>query len=186
MNNVERTAGRFIAAPEILTQRLILRAHRRDDFDAVAEMWANEEVVRFISGRPYSRSESWSRLIRFGGHWQIMGFGSWAVEDRATGSYLGSLGFSEYMREMTPSVEGIPEAGWALAPSAQGQGLAFEAMVAVLDWADEHLSSDKTVALFAPDNTRSIRLAEKCGYVRSGTTTLAEELTLVMERRRRG
>ena len=61
------------AAPTLETPRLALRAHRRDDFAACAAMWADPEVVRHIGGRTFSAEESWSRLLRYGGLWTLLG-----------------------------------------------------------------------------------------------------------------
>jgi RimJ/RimL family protein N-acetyltransferase len=65
-------------APTIETERLILRAHRKDDYLALAAMWAESQVGQFILGRPATAEESWHRLLRYAGHWSLMGFGFWA------------------------------------------------------------------------------------------------------------
>ena len=59
MNNPQATV-----APVIETQRTILRAHRLEDFDAYAAMWADPVVTRFIGGKPRTREESWMRFLR--------------------------------------------------------------------------------------------------------------------------
>jgi RimJ/RimL family protein N-acetyltransferase len=61
--------------PVIETQRLILRGHRLEDFDALAAMWADPHVARFIGGKPATQEESWARLLRYAGHWRLLGFG---------------------------------------------------------------------------------------------------------------
>ncbi len=50
--------------PTLETARLTLRPHRLDDFDAHAALWADEDVVRFITGVPSTREQSWSRMLR--------------------------------------------------------------------------------------------------------------------------
>lgn len=62
-----------MTAPTLETERLILRPHRVQDFEAVAALWAEPEVVRFISGTPSAPEESWARLLRYIGHWQALG-----------------------------------------------------------------------------------------------------------------
>ena len=76
---------------------------------------------------------------------------------------VGEIGFSEFKREIEPSFEGIPEAGWVLASTAQGQGYASEAVSAVLAWGDRKFAGP-TVCIINPENTASIRVALKCGY----------------------
>ncbi len=171
-------------APELLTERTRLRGHRVSDFDALARMWSNEDVVRYISGKPSTRQESWARLLRYVGHWHLLGFGYWAIEDRHTGEYLGELGFADFKREMTPSLDGVPEAGWLLAPEAQGQGIATEALAAVLRWADGNFVSDRIAAIVDPVHKRSIRLAERCGFTLQGAATVAGTRAVLMSRQR--
>ena len=66
----------------IETERLILRPHRLEDEENVARLWADPQVVRFIC-QPSTRQESWSRLLRYAGHWGFFGYGYFAVEERA-------------------------------------------------------------------------------------------------------
>jgi RimJ/RimL family protein N-acetyltransferase len=174
----------LIVAPEILTERTRMRAHRVEDFAAMTAMWAEEAVVRFILGRPSAPSETWSRLLRYMGHWQALGFGYWAVEDRETGEYLGDTGFADYQREISPPLGNVPEAGWALVSSAHGKGLATEIVKAAHDWADRNFLGEHTVAIFDPTHEGSVRVAEKCGYVRSHDAIFLEKPTLVMQRTR--
>lgn len=168
--------------PVLDTTRLRLRPHTTDDLDAVASMWADERVVRYINPKPSTRSESWTRLLRYIGHWHARPYGYWVIEDRETGGYLGETGFSDFKRDMTPSIEGMPEIGWVLIPDAHGRGIATEAVAAVLSWGDQELESDKTVCLFDPENAASIRVAEKNGYSVMCNTVLLDLPTLIMER----
>ena len=150
--------------PIIETERLILRGHRKEDFRECAEMWAHPDVVRYIGGRPFSGEEVWARLLRYVGHWEWMGYGFWAIEEKATGAFAGELGFAEVKREMEHPIQGVPKIGWVLAPRTHGQGYATEAVRAVVVWGDRHFDSARTVCLIHPDNLRSVHVAEKCGY----------------------
>lgn len=147
------------------TARLVLRPHRLDDFDASAALWREPEIVRYISGKPSTREQSFTRLLRYAGHWCLLGFGYWALEDRQTGEYAGEVGFADYRREIEASLDGMPELGWVVAPRWQGKGYATEAVRACLTWGAEHFDPHTTVAcIIAPDNTASIRVAEKAGF----------------------
>lgn len=168
--------------PVVETPRLRLRGHRPDDFAACAAMWADPEVTRFTGGRPFTPEESWARLLRFTGHWDWFGHGFWAVEERATGAFVGQLGFADFKRGLTPSLDGIPEAGWSFAGAAQRQGFATEAMTAALTWADARLDAAKTACIIDPGNTASIRVALRCGYVESARTSYKGSPTLMFER----
>ncbi len=146
--------------PEIETARLRLRGHRLSDFEHCAAMWADPEVTRYIGGRPLSTEDAWAKFLRYAGHWAMQGFGFWAVEEKASGAYMGELGFADFKRDMEPPQGGAPEAGWVLARAAQGKGYATEALQAALGW----LRAPRTFCLIHPGNGPSIRVAEKCGY----------------------
>jgi RimJ/RimL family protein N-acetyltransferase len=168
--------------PEIVTDRLRLRAHVLQDFAATAALWADPMVTRFIGGRPFSAEEAWARLLRYAGHWSYMGFGYWAVEERASGSFVGEVGFAENKRDLQPSIHNIPELGWVLIPRAHGRGYATEAARAALDWGSTHLSAASTVCLIHPENVASIRVAGKCGFSEYSHTTYKNEPTILFTR----
>jgi RimJ/RimL family protein N-acetyltransferase len=148
------------------TERLRLRPHQSSDFQELAAMWADPKVVAHITGTPSTNEQSWSRLLRYAGHWAVTGYGYWAVEERATGRYIGDVGFADYKRTIVPSLDGIPELGWVLAPHAHGRGYATEAARAAIAWGDEHFGQGTTsiACIITPENLPSIRVAEKCGF----------------------
>jgi RimJ/RimL family protein N-acetyltransferase len=152
------------ARPAIDTERLTLRIHGVEDFSESAAMWGDPNVMRYIAGRTLSREEVWTRVLRYRGHWSLMGFGYWVVREKASGRFAGEVGFADYKRDMEPSIEGTPEIGWALAPWAWGKGFATEAVRAVVAWGKRHFGPVTTVCLINPQNLQSIRVARKCGY----------------------
>src|SRR5262245_34593015 len=84
------------------TERLRLRGHHPGDFDALAAIWADPRVVRYISGTPSSASDSWARLLRYAGHWSLLGYGFWAIEEKTSGRFVGDVGFADFKRELEP------------------------------------------------------------------------------------
>lgn len=78
-------------APTIHTERLTLRAHRREDLVASIQMWGDPEVVKYIGGIPSTQERCWTRILSYIGHWQLMGFGYWAMEEKLTGHFIGRL-----------------------------------------------------------------------------------------------
>lgn len=134
-------------------------------------MWADPKVVEYISGKPSTREMSFSRLLRYAGHWELLDYGYWVIEDRETGRFIGEAGFADYRREITPSMDGMPELGWALVPSAHGKGLATEAVSAAIAWGREHFGAGRTIAcIVSPENVASVRVAEKAGFTLKTTT----------------
>jgi len=172
----------MIDIPVIETPRLRLRGQRLEDFDASAALWADPEVTRFIGGRPSTREEAWGRFQRHLGHWALKGFGMWAVEEKASGAYIGEIGLAHFNRDIDPPLPDAPEFGWVLSPKAQGKGHALEAILAAIAWAEGHFGSTPMVCIIAPDNTASLRVAGKAGFreVRRALYHGAE--TVVLER----
>jgi RimJ/RimL family protein N-acetyltransferase len=168
--------------PVIETERLRLRGHRLDDFRDCAAMWADPIVTRHIGGKPFSEEEVWARLLRYVGHWEWMGFGYWALEEKDTGDFLGELGFADYKRDMEPPLKSVPELGWALASRVHGKGYATEAVRAAVFWGQGHFGRARTVCLIHPENLASIRVAEKCGYKEFQRTTYKGHPTIVFAR----
>jgi RimJ/RimL family protein N-acetyltransferase len=168
--------------PVLQTKRLTMRGHRIDDFTDCAAMWADPVVTRYIGGKPLSEEEAWTRLLRYAGHWALMGFGYWAIEEKETGRFVGELGFADYKRDIEPSIKGVPELGWALASKAHGKGYATEAVGAAVAWGDAHFGSARTVCLVHPENLASIRVAEKCGYKEFQRTTYKGHPTIMFAR----
>jgi len=169
-------------APTLETARLKLRAHRLEDFAACAAMWADPVVTRYIGGKPLTEEESWTKLLRYAGHWSLLGFGYWAVEEKETGSFLGELGFANYKRDIQPSISDTPEAGWIFSPAAHGQGFASEALREVLTWGDIRFAGARTVCLIHPENVASIRLAGNFGYEEMLRTTYKDRTAVLFSR----
>jgi RimJ/RimL family protein N-acetyltransferase len=166
----------------IETDRLTLRLHTLEDFAEVAAMWADPQVVRFISGDPLSREDCWAKFLRMAGHWSMLGFGYWVVREKATGRFVGEVGYGDFKREMNPAFDGTPEAGWALAGWAQGKGYAAEAVRAALAWGEGHFGKVRMVCMISPENQPSLRLAEAVGFRPYAETSYKGKPTTLLER----
>jgi len=169
------------AAPRLATARVVLRAHAASDLPALAAMWADPEVTRFIGGRPFTAEESWSRLLRHAGHWALSGWGYWVVET-PDGRFVGEAGLADWRRDMTPRLHGVPEAGWALARAWWGAGLAREAMAAVLAWADAEGVAARSFCMIEPEHAASLRVARGLGYSDGVPGMYREKAVLVLTR----
>lgn len=170
--------------PVIETERLKLRGHRLDDFTHCAAMWADPNVTKHIGGKPFTEEESWTRLLRYVGHWALLGFGYWVVEEKMTDNFIGEVGFADYKRDIEPSLRGMPEIGWVFASQAHGKGYATEAIHAVATWGDEHFLSARTACIIDPENLKSVRVALKCGYRELQATTYKGHPTVIFVRDR--
>ena len=57
----------------IETARLRLRPHTLEDFEPWYAMFSDRELFRFIAAPQLSREDGWSRLLRYAGHWSLLG-----------------------------------------------------------------------------------------------------------------
>ncbi|WP_170399851.1 GNAT family N-acetyltransferase [Ruegeria arenilitoris] len=151
------------STPTINTSRLMLCGMRPEDFNRFAEIWRNPCIVRHIGGKPRSRGEAWDSFLRNAGHWQMAGFGQWAVLQQSNRLMIGQAGFFYGNRALGEDFDSFPEAGWILVPEAQGQGLGFEAAQAAHDWFDR-IMPGPLVAMVNLANSSSQKLAQKLGY----------------------
>ncbi len=173
-----------LVAPQLETDRLLLRPFRREDFPALVSLWSDPLVMKHVLGRASTEEETWARLLRYAGLWPLLGYGYWAVEERSTGRYVGDVGFADFRRDMTPSFGDAPEAGWVLAAWAHGKGFATEAVRAAHAWSDAHIDRPGyTVCMIAPQNAASIGVALKCGYMDDGRGTYKGNESLLFRRR---
>jgi len=169
------------------TERLSMRRPRLADLDRLAAMWAHPAVVTHFGGKPFDREDSWNRLLRYVGHWDLMGYGMWTVTRRDEDAHMGEVGFLHGERSGVAPF-GCPEAAWAFHPGAQGQGYASEAVARVLEWADEQAASGadprlaRTVAMIHPANAASIAVARRCGFTIYGEADYKGQTLRLWER----
>jgi RimJ/RimL family protein N-acetyltransferase len=171
-----------LTIPTVETERLILRGNHVEDFTDLAAIWGDPEVVRFISGKTFSREESWARLMRYLGHWALLGYGFWAIEEKASGRYVGETGLADFRRDLTPSLDGMPEVGWVLAPWAHGKGYATEAVSAAVRWGERKFGKTPLCCIIAPEHKASINVATKCGFRVFARTTYKGGDTIIFRR----
>ena len=107
------------------------------------------------------------------GHWHFRGYGIWAVEEKASGQFIGRIGL--HYPETWPGFE----LGWTLARTAQGKGYATEAARRALEYAFVELNRDHVISLINPENQPSIRVAERIGETVEGQTELLGTEVLV-------
>jgi len=148
------------------TPRLLLRMWRNEDFATYEKMCADPEIMKYLGGRIFDRLEAWRHMAFLVGHWELRGYGHWAVEEKESGKFVGRIGF------LNP--EGWPgfEVGWALAREFWGKGYATEGARRALDYAFHDLDKDHVISLIHPENKNSIKVAERLGETLEGQTEL--------------
>ncbi|TCP65594.1 GNAT family N-acetyltransferase [Sphingomonas sp. PP-CE-1G-424] len=154
--------------PLIETDRLFLRPHVADDAEAVYTLARDQAVLQFIRGLPTTREDAWHRLLRYAGHWSLLGFGMFAVLERETGCFIGEVGLADFRRGLGSDFDSAPEAAWLFTGTVHGKGLAGEAMQAMFNWFDRERRHTRCVCIIDPGNLSSVKLATKLGFTRYG------------------
>ena len=159
---------------QLQTDRLLLRMFRESDFEAYAGICADPDVMRYLGeGKPLSRMDAWRQMAMVLGHWQLRGYGLWAVEEKVSGALVGRIGFF--------NPEGWPgfEVGWMLGRPYWGNGFATEGARAVLQYAFTEMQRTHVISLIRPENAASIRVAERLGERLEGRTVLMGHEALI-------
>lgn len=147
----------FIVPDQIRTPRLLLRQLTIRDWDVLLPYYSSPVTTRYTTGRPLSRAETWRSIACMIGHWQIHGYGPYALEMLDSGKLIGICGY------WYPGEWPEPEIKWGLLEEHQGAGFAKEAATAVLDQATQHLPDIHFISLIHPENQASINLARSLG-----------------------
>ena len=172
----------FPTVPVLETSRLLLRGFRADDYEPWFAMSRLPAYHRYFTPEPMPAEEVWKLVLRSAGHWVIMGFGFWAVEEKASGRFVGAVGFLSLKRALEPPLGAAPEIGWVMDPAVHGQGYASEAVAAALAWGNGHFGPVRTVCIIDPENEPSLRLAAKFGYHKYALTTYHDKPIVLLER----
>ncbi|MCA9733345.1 GNAT family N-acetyltransferase [candidate division KSB1 bacterium] len=143
---------------QLETERLLLRQFKQEDFEEYAAMVADPETMLYVGqGKPMTRSEAWRSMAAILGHWQLRGYGLYAVIEKSSQRLAGRIGL--LFPEGWPGIE----LGWMLAPEFRGKGFALEAAQAVQHHAFHVLQIPELISVIHPENRRSIKLAMKLG-----------------------
>lgn len=140
------------------TPRLRLRRWEGGDLDAFTAMCADAEVMRHTGeGRPLTRAEAETALQALEGHWQLHGFGLWAVVEQATDALVGRVGLWH------PPGWCDVELAWLVDRSRWGRGYGTEAARAALAYGFDQQGLDRVVSLVPVGHAASERVAARLG-----------------------
>lgn len=103
---------------EVETERLLLRGWRDEDLEPYARICAHPEVMRYMGRGVMTREQTAERVWRYVRHWEEHGFGLWAVEEKASGGFIGRIGLMYH--DDWPEGKHKTEVGWLLDSSVWG------------------------------------------------------------------
>ena len=154
---------KFRVPQRLESERLILRQFEDDDWRDLHRYYSDTQAMTFTQGRALNEGETWRVMCSMIGHWQLRGFGPYALEEKSSGSVLGTVGL------WYPNDWPEPEIKWGLARQFWGNGFASEAASLVLATASEHLPDLALISLIHDDNAASIALARAVGAQRESS-----------------
>ena len=143
----------------IATPRLVLRLLGPEYQEALHGVLSLPQVMRFSLHGPYSTEQTGELIQRCRSQYQAKGYGMYGVIPKEERKLIGYCGFLDQV------IDGVDEVeiGYRLHPDYWGRGLATEAARAVRDFGFNTLGFERLISIIEPENTASIRVAEKNG-----------------------
>jgi RimJ/RimL family protein N-acetyltransferase len=156
---------------EIHTARLVLRPLRLDDTEALFAVFSNWNVIRLLSSPPWPY-----------GLTDAQGFVRSAVEHAPgcdeellaitqDGIFIGAIGVRMRQANAQQRRPG-PNIGYWLGEKSWGQGFMSETVAAFVRFLFNTADCDTIYCGAFAENTASLRIQEKIGFLRDGTSTL--------------
>ena len=162
--------------PQLETERLILRALHKKNFDAMAQFFASPWSQS--AGGPFDSGQVRRALLLSAGHWPLRAYGLWYALSTSSTKY-GYCGFIVNIE--WPETE----LAWEAYGGSEGKGFNYEAALAALA-VSLALFVHQPISLIDPDNAHSRRLAERfAAWVETKTLLLNKPVVIYAIRNRR-
>lgn len=154
----------FKRIPDLSTERLLLRKIRLTDAPDMFEYSKDPDVTRYLLWDPHPNLEHTRNYIDYlQDRYRDGKYYDWAVVLKSSGKMIGTCGFSAISPEHRSA-----EVGYVLNPAFRGQGIAGEALCAVLDFAFRKMALNRVEAKCAEENASSERVMQKVGMTFEG------------------
>ncbi|MFZ6009343.1 MAG: GNAT family N-acetyltransferase [Bacteroidota bacterium] len=147
----------FSIPTSIETDRLHLRMLQENHWSDLHTYYADQECMQYTSGKAMTQTESWRKLASLVGHWHMRGYGSYALEEKSSGSVIGVAGLE------FPKGWPDPEIQWGLSRRFWGKGYASETVRAIKNMTKEFLPGIRFISIIHPNNVNSARVATSVG-----------------------
>lgn len=159
---VNKVYRRLMGMPwDILeTKRCLVRETTPEDVDDFYHIYSDPAITRYMEDL-YPEIDQEKQYIReyIEKVYSFFEFGVWTVVERKSGSVIGRAGFA--FREGYEE----PELGFIIGVPWQRQGYAEEVCRAVMKYGWEILGFRQVQAMVEPENTASLRLCGKLGFM---------------------
>jgi ribosomal-protein-alanine N-acetyltransferase len=145
--------------PTLLTSRLRLRQFRGEDIDGMHECFPDRDAMRFWNTPVHTKRIETERAVLRSIDCTPSYYRFWAVSDAGTDRCLGMVNYHDgHIRNKRVAI------GYIINPAHHRQGIATEAVSAMLDHCFRELGLHRVQAFIQPDNGASRALAEKLGF----------------------
>jgi [ribosomal protein S5]-alanine N-acetyltransferase len=154
----------LVDPPVLTTERLRLRLLRMDDAEALFLCFCDPEAMRFWSSPPHASPSVTAEMIERARASFLAGEGiEWAITRRDNDTAVGKIGHWRWQRAHERS-----ELGFMLRRDQWRQGLAGEALRAVVEWGFGRFGLHSMEAQLDAGNVASQRTLERVGFKREG------------------
>jgi RimJ/RimL family protein N-acetyltransferase len=160
-----------MALYEIETERLLMRQWREGDWTALHRTYGDDEVMRWLGSGSVDLETTAFVVGRMAMHWHLLGYGMFAVQEKAGGDLVGRVGLM--FHPMWPLAGPKIEVGWTLQRSVWGRGYATEGAKASLTFGFDRLGLPQIFSMTLPSNRRSRAVMERCGLTPRGEIEFA-------------
>ncbi|MGJ4928245.1 GNAT family N-acetyltransferase [Bradyrhizobium sp. HKCCYLS2038] len=148
-----------VAHPILSTTRLRLRQFHPDDTDAMHRCFSDPAAMRFWNHPVHTKPIESERAVRRFIDCTPSYYRFWAVAEATSNRCIGMVNYHDgHIRSRRAAI------GYIIDPARQREGIATEAVSAMIDHCFGDLGLHRVQALIHPDNAASRRLAEKLGF----------------------
>lgn len=148
----------------LLTDRMELWLPQPGDLAEMHGLSEDKETRRYLGPEPDEMADSFARLLRNSGSWNLYGYGNFILRLHGEANIIGNCGVFRSFRGFGRGMDDVAEAGWIIARALWGQGLAGEAMRAILAWFDTAHGPQRITCMIERGNTTSENLAHSLGF----------------------
>lgn len=174
---LQKFYNRFYGISNVIikTEHLIIREQTVEDVEELYNVYANPSITEYMEGLYENHDEERAFIEKYiENMYGFYDYGLWILEDRKTGRIIGRAGLSH---RMIDDVERT-ELGYVIMKEYQGRGLAYEAGLAIIDYAKNVLKKEELFVCTDTNNLPSLNLAKKLGFFLYATIE-EENITLL-------
>ena len=145
----------------ISSPRLLFREWKEEDKEELFAAASDREIGPMAGWQPHRSVEESLSIIKT----ILSEENTFAIIEKESGKIIGSVGLFPPVEKIVKKDKDELEVGYWIAKPKWGRGYATESVKRMLEYAFETLKINKVWCGAFIENTRSIRVQEKCGFV---------------------